>query len=113
MQVIKCDDNSNMFSRLRNCLNRGDIEDADQYLANLEEGNHQAQLDLKNEVTDGPKVSAIIGSLCEQLKKERIESAQQTRGRSPAKYTNTGRVRSTSANRTYGGTGPDVSMLEV
>ena len=50
--------------------------------------------------------------LCEQLKRERIESAQVSRGRSPAKYSNTGRQRSTSANRNFPA-GPDTSMLEA
>jgi len=49
--------------------------------------------------------------LSEQLKKERIENAQAARGRSPAKYNQ--RQRSTSANRGYNTTGPDVSMLEA
>lgn len=114
MMIIRCDENQNLYGRLRHCLNTGNIDDADHYLANLEESNYQAQLDLKNEVTDGPKVSATIGLLCDQLKKERIENAQATRGRSPAKYNTVQRGRSTSANRTYGGlSGPDTSMLEA
>lgn len=52
--------------------------------------------------------------LCEQLKKERIENATITanRGRSPAKYASQ-RNRSGSANRAYGGAGPDVGKLEA
>jgi hypothetical protein len=112
MQIIKGDENSNLYSRLRNCLNRGDLDEADHYLGNLEESNHQGQLDLRNEVADGSKISAIIGSLCEQLKKERLETAQNNRGRSPGRYnSNNNRGRSTSANRGYGGA-PDLSILE-
>lgn len=113
MQIIRCDENHNLFGRLRNCLNTGNIDDADHYLASLEESNYQSQQDLKNEVADGPKVSATIGLLCEQLKKERIENANGGRGRSPAKYSNNqARNRSTSANRNYNTGGPDVSVLE-
>ena len=113
MQIIRCDENSSMYSRLRGCLNSGNIDDADHYLASLEESNYQAQQDLKNEVQDGPKASATIGMLCEQLKKERVEAASASRGRSPAKYANAigGRNRSTSANRNYAN-GPDVKMLK-
>lgn len=50
MSIIKCDENSNIYQRLRNCLNRGDLDEADHYLATLEESNHQSQLDLKNEI---------------------------------------------------------------
>jgi len=111
MQIIKCDENSNLYQRMRNCFNRGDLDEADHYLATLEESNHQSQLDLKNEISDGPKTSAIVGMLCDQLKKERIENASQSRGRSPAKYASN-RQRSASGNRTYGGA-PDVSKLET
>jgi predicted RNase H-like nuclease (RuvC/YqgF family) len=52
--------------------------------------------------------------LCEQLKKERIETAHASRGRSPANYTNNNRNRSTSANRNYmSAAGPDTSKLET
>lgn len=51
--------------------------------------------------------------LCDQLKRERIENASHSRGRSPAKYTSN-RQRSASGNRTAGyGGGNDVSKLEV
>ena len=110
MMIIRCDENTNLYARLRNSINRGNMDEADHYLASLEEGNYQAQQDLKNEVSDGPKTSTIIGMLVEQLKREKIE---QARGRSPGKYANSaGRGRSTSGNaRGYGA--PDVSKLEA
>lgn len=40
MQVIKCDENIQNYTRMRNCFNRGDIDEADRILANLEESNH-------------------------------------------------------------------------
>ena len=82
MQVIKCDDYSNIFSRMRQCLNHGSTEEAEQLLAELEESNHQSYLDLRNEIADGTNASETIGLLCEQMKKERIEQAQTNRGRS-------------------------------
>ena len=45
---------------MRNCFNRGDIDEADRILANLEESNHQGLLDLQNEISDGPKTMTII-----------------------------------------------------
>jgi len=74
MQILKCDDNSNLYAKMRQCFNRGDLDEADHCLATLEESNYQAHLDLKNEVSDGSKTSSIIGMLCDQLKKERIEN---------------------------------------
>ena len=65
MHIIKCDEASMLYGRMRNCFNRGDLDEADHCLATLEESNHQAQLDLKNEVSDGSTVSATIGMLCE------------------------------------------------
>jgi hypothetical protein len=40
MQVIKCDENSNYFKRMRQCFNHGDIDEADRLLAILEESNY-------------------------------------------------------------------------
>ena len=40
MQVIKCDENSNHFKRMRQCFNHGDIDEADRLLAILEESNY-------------------------------------------------------------------------
>jgi len=65
MSIIKCDESSNLYAKMRQCLNHGDMDEADHILAILEESNHQLQLDCKNEVSDGPKVSASIGMLCE------------------------------------------------
>lgn len=90
MMILRSDENTNLYSRLRNSLNRGNMDEADHYLASLEESNYQAQQDLKNEVADGPKTSSIIGMLVEQLKREKIENANANanaqRGRSPGKY---------------------------
>lgn len=101
MLVMKADENTNNYARMRNCFNRGDIDEADRLLANLEECNHQALLDLQNEIQDGPNTVAIIQNLCAQLKTERMENAG-ARARSPGKYASN-RQRSTSANRTRGG----------
>lgn len=65
MMIIRCDENCNLYQRLRNSINRGNMDEADHYLANLEEGNYQAQQDLKNEVADGSRVSGTIGLLVE------------------------------------------------
>lgn len=75
MQVLKCDENNNNYKRMRVCFNHGDIDEADRILANLEESNHQSLLDLQNEIADGPNMVQTIGYLCEQLKRERIESS--------------------------------------
>lgn len=40
MMIIRCDENSNQYQRLRNSINRGNMDEADHYLANLEEGNY-------------------------------------------------------------------------
>jgi len=64
MQVIKCDENIQNYARMRNCFNRGDIDEADRILAGLEESNHQGLLDLQNEIADGPKTITIIQNLC-------------------------------------------------
>ena len=103
MQIIKCDENNNNYKRMRQCFNHGDIDEADRVLAALEESNHQALLDLQNEVSDGPNAVSVIGMLCDQLKKERMDN-QPNRGRSPARSLN--RNRSNSANRTRGGAAP-------
>jgi hypothetical protein len=42
MMIIRCDENQSAYGRLRHCLNTGNIDDADHYLATLEEGNYQA-----------------------------------------------------------------------
>ena len=100
---------------MRNCFNRGDIDEADRILATLEESNHQSLLDLQNEISDGPKTIGIIQNLCAQLKSERIENVGQTnRGRSPGRYGNSNtRGRSTSANKTRGGAAPsDLDMTK-
>jgi len=108
MQIIKCDENSNIYGKLRQCLNHGDMDEADHCLATLEESNYQAQLDLKNEVADGPKVSSTIGMLVAQLRKERVDAAASgPRGRSPGGYN--ARNRSTSANRSAPGGGSDIT----
>ena len=33
MQVIKCDENTNNFKRMRNCFNHGDLDEADRIMA--------------------------------------------------------------------------------
>ena len=33
MQVIKCDENSNNFKRMRQCFNHGDLDEADRIMA--------------------------------------------------------------------------------
>ena len=48
MSIIKCDENSNMYAKMRRCFNKGDLDEADHILAQLEESNHQAYLDFKN-----------------------------------------------------------------
>jgi hypothetical protein len=40
MQVIKCDENSNNFKRMRQSFNRGDLNEADRLMAQMEETNH-------------------------------------------------------------------------
>ena len=40
MQVIKCDENSNNFKRMRQCFNRGDLNEAERFMAMMEESNH-------------------------------------------------------------------------
>lgn len=65
MQVIKCDENSNNYKRMRQCFNHGDLDEADRILAALEESNHHGLLDLQNEIQDGPNMVANIGYLCE------------------------------------------------
>lgn len=53
MQVIKADENSNNYKRMRQCFNHGDLDEADRILAILEETNHNGLLDLQNEISDG------------------------------------------------------------
>ena len=53
MQVIKCDENSNNFKRMRQSFNRGDLNEADRLMALMDESNHQSLLDLQNEIADG------------------------------------------------------------
>ena len=65
MQVIKCDENSNNYKRMRQAFNHGDLDEADRILAALEESNHHALLDLQNEISDGPEMVTNIGYLCE------------------------------------------------
>ena len=40
MQVIKCDENTQNYQRIRQCFNRGDLDEADRILSNMEESNH-------------------------------------------------------------------------
>ena len=40
MQIIKCDDNSHLYSKIRKCINKGDIDEIERYLAGLEESNY-------------------------------------------------------------------------
>jgi hypothetical protein len=65
MQVMKCDENSNNYKRMRQCFNHGDLDEADRLLAALEESNHYALQDLQNEISDGPNMVQTIGYLCE------------------------------------------------
>ena len=64
MLVIKSDEKTNNYARMRNGLNRGDIDEADRILANLEESNHSGLLDLQNEIQDGPNTITIIQNMC-------------------------------------------------
>jgi len=101
MQVIKCDESSNNFKRMRHSLNRGDVNEADRLMATMEESNHQSLLDLQNEISDGTSMIQTISLLCDQLKREKKEVAQSltTRGRSPGGLGNSLRNRSASGNR--------------
>ena len=65
MQVIKADENSNNYKRMRQCFNHGDLDEADRILAVLEETNHNGLLDLQNEISDGSNMVTNIGYLCE------------------------------------------------
>jgi len=110
MQVIKVDENDNNYKRMRSCFNHGDIEEADRILAMLEESNHQALLDLQNEISDGPNASQIIGYLAEQLKKEKMEtSSNAPRGRSPG----LGNLRNRSASANRGPVNIDISKYDA
>ena len=40
MSIVKCDENSNLYARMRQCFNRGDLDEADHCLAQLEESNY-------------------------------------------------------------------------
>lgn len=40
MQVLKCDENSNNFKRMRNCFNVGNMSEADRIMAQMDESNH-------------------------------------------------------------------------
>lgn len=40
MQVIKADENTQNYRRMRQCFNHGDLDEADRILAVLEESNH-------------------------------------------------------------------------
>ena len=103
MQVIKCDENTNNFKRMRQCFNHGDLDEADRVMAQMEESNHQLLLDLQNEISDGHNIVQIVSQLCESLKREKRDSnSQSLRGRSPGGYAQTLRNRSTSANRGRG-----------
>jgi hypothetical protein len=57
MQVIKSNEDSANFKRMRQCFNMGNIDEADRILAQLEEANHQSLLDLQNEIQDGSNVN--------------------------------------------------------
>lgn len=60
MQVIKCDENSNNFKRMRQSFNRGDLNESDRLMALMEESNHQSLLDLQNEISDGVNMIQTI-----------------------------------------------------
>jgi hypothetical protein len=101
MQVIKCDENSNNFKRMRQSFNRGDLNEADRLMAMMEESNHQSLLDLQNEISDGVNMIQTISMLCDHLKREKKEAALSvtTRGRSPGGYAQSLRNRSASGGR--------------
>ena len=99
MQVIKCDENSNNFKRMRQSFNRGDLNEADRLMAQMEETNHQSLLDLQNEISDGTNMIQTIQILYDHLKREKKEQAVNNRGRSPGPNSQNFRNRSTSAGR--------------
>ena len=40
MQVIKCDENTNNYKRMRQSFNMGNLDEADRLMASMEESNH-------------------------------------------------------------------------
>lgn len=40
MQVIKCDESTNNFKRMRQSFNMGNLDEADRLMATMEESNH-------------------------------------------------------------------------
>lgn len=83
MQVLKCDENANNFKRIRNCFNVGNMAEADRIMAQMDESNHQSLLDLQNEISDGHNMVSIIAALCDTIKREKRNSNETARGRSP------------------------------
>jgi len=68
--VIKCDEADQNFNRLRNCINYGEIENAERIISDLQAQNNSSLNELQNEISDGPNLIQIVGNLTTMLAKE-------------------------------------------
>ena len=51
MEIVKCDENSSSFKRLKNCLHVGDLQEAARLIEVLEDSNYQTLGELQGEIS--------------------------------------------------------------
>jgi hypothetical protein len=73
MEIIKCDEATSSFKRLRNCLHSGDLQEAMRLVEVLEDSNYQTLGELQGEISEGINLIQNIERLSLQLRKEKKE----------------------------------------
>jgi len=63
MLVMRCDEAEANYLRLRNCLNHGEVANADKILCDLQQQNGQSLSEIQNEIQDGANLTQTIGNL--------------------------------------------------
>lgn len=57
MLVLRCDEADQNYNRLRNCINHGEVANADKILADLQAQNGQSLSEIQNEIQDGANLA--------------------------------------------------------
>lgn len=53
MEIVKCDENTSAFKRIKNCLQNGDLNEAGRLVEVLEDSNYQTLGELQSEISQG------------------------------------------------------------
>lgn len=68
MQIVKSDQNTATFNRIKACLKQADIDEAERLLESLEDSNMASLEEMQSELSDGINILQTVSTLSSLLK---------------------------------------------